>query len=257
MIITIAQLETFLFILARIAGVFIQAPLFSSRSFPAPAKTAFAVWLAIILWFVTPVSPALPTGIFSFLLVLAAEVALGFIIGFICNIIFIAVQSAGEIIDLQMGLSVATALDPIFGAVISVIGRLTFFIALIVFITLDGHHLILSAFHQSFNVLPAGKAANFAAPGLATQMLNLGGMLWMTAIKLAAPTILLIFLSDFTFGIVSRVAPQVNVFMLGFQVKPLLGLFGILMTMPFLVKYVNKLVEIMGEQLVQLLAILK
>lgn len=257
MIINLAQIEIFLFILARIAGVFIQAPLFSSRSFPTSAKTAFAVWLAIVLWFVTPVAPRLPTSFMFFLITLAAEVALGFVIGFICNLIFIAVQSAGEIIDLQMGLSVATALDPVFGAVISVIGRLTFFVALIVFIVMDGHHLLLSAFHQSFSVFPAGKIANFATYNLAEQMIGLGGMLWMTAIKIAAPILLLIFLSDFTFGIVSRVAPQVNVFMLGFQVKPILGIFGLSLTLPFLIRYIGKLIETMGTEVVKLFAILK
>lgn len=257
MIISLAQLEVFFFILARIVGVFFQAPLFSSRSFPAPAKIAFAIWLSIILWFVIPVSPTLSGSLFSFLLALAGEVVLGFLIGFVCNVIFIAIQSAGEIIDLQMGLSVATALDPVFGAVISIVGRLTFFTALIVFILLDGHHLILSAFHQSFRAIPAGKVANFTTFGLASQLIGLSEMLWMTAIKIAAPVILLIFLSDFTFGIVSRVAPQVNVFMLGFQVKPVLGLFGIMMTLPFLVRYIDKLVEIMGQQLVQLMTVLK
>jgi len=257
MIISVAQIEVLVFILARIAGVFIQAPLFSSRSFPATAKIAFAVWLSIILWFVTPVSPTLPDSLFSFVLTASAEVAFGFLIGFVCNLIFIAIQSAGEIIDLQMGLSVASALDPVFGSVISIIGRLTFFTALVVFILFDGHHLLLSAFHQSFSVLPAGKIANFTSYQLTAQLMDLGGALWMTAIKLAAPAILLIFLSDFTFGIVSRVAPQVNVFMLGFQVKPMLGLFGILLTLPFLIKYIGKTLEIIGQNIVQLFAILK
>jgi len=257
MIISVAQIEVFVFIIARIAGVFLQAPIFNSRSFPAPAKIAFAVWLSIILWFTTPVFPTLPDSLLSFVLTIIAEVAFGFLIGFICNLIFIAIQSAGEIIDLQMGLSIATALDPIFGSVISIIGRLIFFTALIVFILLDGHHLILSAFHQSFSVLPAGKIADFTSYQLTAQLMELGGTLWMTAIKLAAPVVLLIFLSDFTFGIVSRVAPQVNVFMLGFQVKPMLGLFGILVTLPFLIKHIGNLFEFIGQNLVQLFAILK
>ncbi len=252
MIITLQQLAVFLLILGRIAGVFIQAPIFNSRSFPFFAKTSVAIWLSILLWFVTPVHKILPTTLLAFILALVFEIAIGFVIGFICNVIFIAVQSAGEMADLQMGLSVATALDPVFGAVISVIGRLAFFTALIIFITADGHHLILSGFHQSFIALPVGKMANFGSPNLALQMIHLGSTLWLTAIKLAAPAILLIFISDFTFGIVSRVAPQVNVFMLGFQVKPSLGLFGLLMSLPFIVKYINKLIEFMAEQLVVL-----
>lgn len=257
MILTVAQLSVFLLILARIAGVFSQAPLFNSRSIPFLAKTAVAVWFALILWFVTPVSPALPNGPLAYILMLAAEVAFGFVIGFICNLIFIAVQAAGEIIDLQMGLSIATALDPVFGSVISIIGRLSFYMALIIFIIMDGHHLLLSALQQSFITLPVGRLANFASPDLVIQTISLGSLLWLTAIKLAAPIVLLIFLSDFTFGIVSRVAPQVNVFMLGFQVKPMLGLFGFALCLPFMVKYIVKLVEVMAQQLVILTQVVK
>ncbi|KPJ69262.1 hypothetical protein AMJ44_04300 [candidate division WOR-1 bacterium DG_54_3] len=257
MIITIQQLVVFFLIIGRIAGVFIQAPIFNSRSFPFFGKTAIAIWVSIVLWFVTPINPSLPESLFAFILALIFEVAIGFIIGFIVNIIFIAIQSAGEIIDLQMGLSVATALDPVFGSVISIVGRLAFFFALIIFISADGHHLILSAFHQSFTALPVGKMANFSSPGLAMQIIELGSALWLTAIKLAAPAVLLIFISDFTFGIVSRVAPQVNVFMLGFQVKPSLGLLGILLSLPFIVKYINKLIEFMAEQLVLLATTIK
>ncbi len=248
MIITVSQLAIFFLILARIVGVFLQAPIFNSRSVPFLAKTAIAIWFSIILWFIVPIHASLPTSLPAFVLALVFEVAAGFVIGFICNIIFIAIQSAGEIMDLQMGLSVATALDPVFGAVISVIGKLAFFTALIVFITADGHHLILSAFHQSFTALPVGKLANFSSPHMAMQLISLGSMLWQTAIKVAAPIILLIFLSDFSFGIVSRVAPQVNVFMLGFQVKPSMGLFAFIMTLPFIVKYINRLLLVMIQQ---------
>jgi flagellar biosynthetic protein FliR len=216
------------------------------------AKTAIAIWISIVLWFVTPIYESLPESLLAFILTLIFEVAIGFVIGFIVNIIFLAVQSAGEIMDLQMGLSVATALDPVFGSVISVIGRLAFFTALIIFITADGHHLILSALHQSFTALPVGKLVDFSSPNLALQTIRLGSTLWLTAIKLAAPAVLLIFISDFTFGIVSRVAPQVNVFMLGFQVKPSIGLLGFLMSLPFIIKYINRLLEFMTEQLVLL-----
>jgi flagellar biosynthetic protein FliR len=257
MIISLAQLIILLLIIGRIAGVFISAPIFNSRSLPFYAKTSMAIWLSILLWFVTPIHKTLPSTLSMLALALAFEVAVGFVIGFICNIIFIAVQSAGEIMDMQMGLSVATALDPVFGAVISVIGRLAFFTALIIFITADGHHLILSAFHQSFSALPVGKFANIGSPNLAIQVISLGSLLWTTAIKLAAPAVLLIFISDFTFGIVSRVAPQVNVFMLGFQVKPSLGLFGFMMALPFIVKYINKLIGIMLEQLALLATAIK
>lgn len=252
MIISLEQLVVLIMITARIGGVFIQAPIFNSRSFPTFAKTSIAIWIAILFWFVTPVHTTLPQTTLMFVLALVFEVAVGFIIGFIINVIFLAVQAAGEVMDMQMGLSVATALDPVFGSVISVIGRLAFFTALIIFIMANGHHLLLSGLHQSFTVLPVGKLANFTSPQLALQLIGLGSALWLTAIKLAAPIVLMIFLSDFTFGIVSRVAPQVNVFMLGFQVKPSLGLFGFLMALPFIMKYIERMLEFMAENLILL-----
>ena len=257
MILTVTQLQVFFYILARLGGVFIQAPVFSSRSFPGPAKTAFCVWVALLLWFVTPVSPALPATVLGFVLTLIGEVALGFAIGFTANLLFLSIQSAGEIIDMQMGLSVASALDPIFGAVISVIGRLVFFVSLIIFLEFNGHHLLLSAFHQSFQLIPAGQLANFTSYNLVSQVTGLGALLWLNAIKLAIPAVLLIFLVDFTFGIVSRVAPQVNVFMLGFQVKPIVGLFAVSLTLPFLVRFINGLIGTIGGEVLKLLLIVK
>jgi len=250
MALSLQQLVVFVFILARIAGVFLQAPIFNSKSIPFTLKTGLAVWITIVLWFVTPIHSSLPETGFAFMLALVFEVILGFLIGFICNLIFLGIQAAGEIMDMQMGLSVATALDPVFGAVISVIGRLAFMVALIMFLAADGHHLILAGFHQTFTVIPVGKMANIGSPLLAEQLMNLGNMFWLTAIKVAIPIVLLVFLSDFTFGIVSRVAPQVNVFMLGFQVKPLLGVFGFLIALPFIVKYINELIMVMAEQLI-------
>lgn len=257
MILSLAQVEVFFFILARIGGVFIQAPFFSSRSFVPSAKIALALWLTFVLWFVTPVSANQPTSLVAFFITLISEVMVGFLIGFICNLIFVAIQAAGEIMDMQMGLSVAQALDPVFGSVISIIGRLTFFTALVTFLTLDGHHLLLAGFQQSFSALPAGQLANFASPGLAQQLISLGSSLWLTGVKLAAPIVLLIFLADFSFGIVSRVAPQVNVFMLGFQIKPLLGLFGLSLILPFLIKYLGRSIELMGAETIKLVAFIK
>ncbi|MBU0687658.1 MAG: flagellar biosynthetic protein FliR [Candidatus Margulisbacteria bacterium] len=257
MIITLGQIVAAFLIFARIAGIFIQAPVLSSRSIPSQAKTAMAVWIAVALWFVVPLSKTLPVTVPMFILAVVAEVALGYLIGLVCNILFVAVQAAGEIMDLQMGLSVATALDPVFGSVISIIGKLTFYLALVIFLAVNGHHLLLSGLHNSFTVIPAGSPINIFNGAVTVQLLALGGQMWIIAIQLAAPIVLMIFLSDFTFGIVSRVAPQVNVFMLGFQVKPSLGIFALMTSAPLFVKYVSGLVEKMGEEIVKLLAALK
>jgi len=257
MVITPAQLTVFLLILGRIVGIFIQAPLLNSRSIPFLIKTTLAVWLAIIFWFTVPINPALPVTTGGLVTAFILEVLVGFLIGFLANVIFVAVQAAGEIMDLQMGLSVATALDPVFGSTISVIGKLTFSLSLVIFVSLNGHHLLFAALHQSFTTVPAGTTANIFNPAIQVQLMELGVNLWRTAIILAAPAVLLIFLSDFCFGIVSRVAPQVNVFMMGFQVKPSLGLVAILISIPFIIKYISNILAFMGEEMLRLIVALQ
>jgi len=258
MIITAAQIEVFLLIFARIIGIFIAAPLFSTRTFPATTKVAFAIWLAAVLWYVTPFKlGSLPTSLTGLVMALTFEVLIGYLLGFVCNIIFLAIQAAGEMIDMQMGLSVANSFDPIFGATISVVGRFMITTALTIFVLADGHHLVLSALHQSFRAIPPAHLPNISSPMLTQQLMELGKTFWTIALQLAGPIILIIFLSDFAFGIVSRVAPQVNVFMLGFQVKPALGLVGVLFTLPLLVKHMANLLGVMSEEMLKLLMAIK
>ena len=258
MILTQLQLTIFLLIFARIAGLFIMAPAFSARSIPSLGKAALITWISIVLWFVAPVDlKAIPATSLGFMIALASEVAVGFILGFICNMIFVAVQAAGELVDVQMGLSVAQSFDPIFGSTVTIIGKMFFYVALTMFFIINGHHLLLSIIHQSFRLLPLGVVPNFASPRLVMDIIDMGKTFWMIAMQLSGPLLLLIFLSDFTFGIVSRVAPQVNVFMLGFQVKPSLGLLGLLFALPLFVKYVTNLLGVMGEEMLKFMAILR
>ncbi len=258
MVVSNFQIEVFMLVLARILGMFIMAPLFSARSIQMMGKLAIAVWASAVLWYVVPIVPELlPTTAIGLFVALTTEVIIGFLIGFLTSIIFLGVQSAGEIMDLQMGLSVAASFDPIFGASISIIGRMCFYIALTVFLLSNGHHMLLSAIHQSFTVFPPGSPINLTSPMLVTQMMSMFTMFWTIAIQLAGPIVLMIFLCDFAFGIVSRVAPQVNVFQLGFQVKPSLGLIGLLFTLPLLAKHVSALLGTMLEQIYKLLSALR
>lgn len=241
MVISFPQIEVFLLILARISGLFIDAPLFSAKSIPATVKVCLAVWISAILWFLVPIK-YLPDSLPSFVLSIFVEVFVGYIIGFVASIVLQSAQAAGDILDMQMGLSVANVLSPTTGAMTSITGTFMFMIALITFLLVDGHHMVLSAIHQSFVGIPLISFIDFSKPNFLLQMIELLKFLWIAAIQLSAPMLLLIFLSDFSFGIVSRVAPQVNVFMLGFQVKPSLGLVGLMLISPLLISHMISLI---------------
>lgn len=251
MVLTLVQVQVFVLILARISGIFVEAPVYSARTFPIPAKVALAIWISVLMWFSIPVK-ALPTDTLLFILMLVNEFIIGFSIGFVCNVLFEALQSAGNLIDLQMGTSIASAMDPNTGTMTTMVGRLAFFMGIVTFLILNGHHMVLAGVHNSFSLLPLGYKINFSS-GITLQMINLVSSLLMISLQLAIPALLMIFLSDFSFGIVSRVAPQVNVFMLGFQVKPTLGMLALLFSVPLLTSHVGVIINNMLQEIVKLL----
>lgn len=255
MVISLPQVEIFLLVLARISGLFIEAPLFSAKSIPSGAKICIAIWLATSLWFIIPVR-YLPDSVPAFVLAVFTEVFVGFVLGYVSSLVLQSAQSAGDILDMQMGLSVANVLSPTTGAMTSITGSFLFLVALITFLLINGHHMLLSALHQSFVAIPLISFVDFSRPDLLLQVIDLLRFFWISTIQLCAPMLLLIFLIDFAFGIVSRVAPQVNVFMLGFQVKPSLGLLGIMLISPLLINHMASLISQSSGQLLRSLIIL-
>lgn len=258
MVITLPQIEVFLLIFARVAGIFLEAPVFNARTIPAFLKIAFAIWLTAIFWFIIPILDASRfTSITpSFIFLVINELIIGMLIGFVCQILFAAVQATGDFIDLQMGMSIATMLDPSTGAVATILGRLCFFVAVVVFLITNGHHMILSGLYQSFRLIPLASPITISS-NLITQLIHLGESLWLISLQLATPALLLIFLSDFSLGIVSRVAPQVNVFMLGFQLKPMLGLLAILFSLPLIINFISLLSAQMVQEIIKLFVNIK
>ncbi len=196
MFISIPQIEVFLLIFARIMGLFIEAPIFSAKSIPSPLKVAFAIWLTTILWFVVPVR-ALPDSLFAFMLAIVSEIIIGFILGFVSSLVLQCAQAAGDVLDLQMGLSVANVLSPTTGQMTSITGTFLYFIALVVFLLVDGHHMVLSALHQSFVAIPIVSFVDFSRPNLVIEIMSLMTFFWISTIQLCAPILLLIFLMRF------------------------------------------------------------
>ena len=248
---TLIQLEVFMLILARISGMMVRAPVISDRGTPAIARMALAIFLSVILWFIIPLPPRLPALGILFMVALVNEVIFGVLISFVAFLATSLFQSAGEIMDLQMGLSISKTLDPAFGTEISLVGRLTYMYGLLLFLLVNGHHLMLSALNTSFSLFPLAGVFNYSQ-GFLQQMIGFVSALWLLSIQLAAPVVLMIFLADFSFGMISRVAPQVNVFQLGFQIKPLLGIFVFLAVLPL---FTNRLITLIYQLLPQYLTL--
>jgi flagellar biosynthetic protein FliR len=171
--------------------------------------------------------------------------------GFVSFIIVRAVIAAGDIMGMQMGLSSANLFDPSQGVQTNVVSRLLNQAALLFFLVVNGHIMIFAALEKSFHLIPVYTAINFSAS--MPHLIDLGLTMWELAVRFAAPVILAIFLLDFAFGTISRVAPQVNVFMLGFQIKPSLGLFTLYLMMPLLVWRIVDVMQTILSRVIDLL----
>jgi flagellar biosynthesis protein FliR len=255
MVISFPQIELFLLIVARLVGLFLDAPVLSAKSIPMVIKVGLIIWLATVFWFVVPIK-YLPDTMPLFVFSLAQEILIGYVMGFVASIVLQSAQAAGDILDMQMGLSVANVLSPTTGAMTSLTGTLLYMVALVVFLIIDGHHMVLSAVYESFTAIPLVTFVDFSKANFLFTMLGLMQFFWISTLQLCAPMLLLIFLIDFSFGIMSRVAPQVNVFMLGFQVKPSLGLFGLMLISPLLINHMISMITSSSGQLLKVITIM-
>jgi flagellar biosynthetic protein FliR len=230
MIITLAHVLTYFLILARVLGLMLYAPIFSNKNLFSMSKIPIVFWLPMLLLFLVPLSPQMPDTSVAYVLALCLELLIGALIGFTTDLMITGIEMAGSLMDTQAGLSVAALLNPSTGRQITLFSYMLRWISVMIFFIIDGHHIVLAAINQSFRVLPV--AAPFNLHEGALFVVKQGSYLFYLAVQLAAPILLVVFIVDFGFGMLNKVAEQVNVFQLGFQLKPSVSLIVFLAIVP-------------------------
>ena len=227
-----------LLIFARIMGFVRFAPVLNRKEIPGFVKLSFALILTIILM-MTVETGAPPSGT-SLILGLILNIACGMIIGFIANCIVQAISAAGDMINMQMGLSSAMVLDPTAGAQVSILGNFFSILAVILFIHIGGVYWLINALHRSFDIFPI-----YAHVIPLDRLINKEYLITLTSnvlyvgLQIASPVLLATLGQDLILGIISKTAPQVNVFQLSFLFKPVLGVAILLWIMPIIVNVIN------------------
>lgn len=211
-----------LLVFVRVSGLLMTAPFFSRPFVPRQVKVMLGVMLAFLLvGFAQGPLPAHVGHPVGFALALVIEAATGALLGFTAGLVVQTVQTAGEVMGLQMSLSLAGAYNPVDGATSNPMGQLLSIGFLLLFVLLDGPHHLIRALAASFEVVPLG-GANLAAGS--ALLLEWMGRFFATALRLAAPFMVTLFLLDVALGIFARVVPQADLFALSLPVKLLAGL---------------------------------
>lgn len=227
------QATKFLLVLARVGGIFTTAPVFANVHLPVRIRVGLA--LALTFVFFPVVECELPrTEVLPFVCALVKETFVGLAIGFVAALVFAAVHVAGTYIDLLMGFGFANIVDPTTREQNAVIGQFQNLVATLLFLSINGHHVLLKGLADSFVVLPL--AQGVFSEQVARGMLEMFAGVFGSALKIAMPVVGTIFLTDVSLGILARTVPQLNVFVVGFPAKLAVALFIIIVTLPFAFK---------------------
>ncbi|EMR11965.1 flagellar biosynthesis protein FliR [Methylophaga lonarensis MPL] len=215
----------------RIAGLVTAAPIFSSNFVNVRSRLLIAIAISMVMvpTINTPVPSVTPWSSEGVLLV-AQQLLIGFCMGFMLQMMFNAFIIGGQIIAMQMGLGFASMIDPQNGMTVPVISQFYLIFVSLLFLAIDGHLILLMVLHESFTVMPV------ASSGIAIEsfrdVASLASWMYAAAIIVALPAIGSLMMVNLAFGILSRAAPQISPFSIGFPMTIILGFAIILVTLP-------------------------
>jgi len=216
---------------ARVLSFLSSLPVMGVRSVPRTVRVALALCVAIGMMPTIQAAGAMPPETPVHLaFALSLEILIGLVLAFAAVTVFATVQFAGEIIGVQMGLALANVIDPTNDQQVSTLSQVFNIVAVLVFLTLDGPGEILRAFAAGFVAMPPGAFVP-SAETLITATSQVGTLFSM-ALRIALPVITALMLVSLTLGVVGRTVPQLNILVLGFPIKILVGIFVVGVSIP-------------------------
>lgn len=225
-------------VFARLLGFIRFAPIFNRKEIAGLVKLAFAFILTMIL---TPIlKPAMPPANISPMIFLILNFVAGAIIGYIAQLIILAIEAGGDMINTQMGLSSAMVMDPTTNSQTSILSRIITLMGLIIFIELGGFYWLINALIRSFELFPI-----YATAIPLEKIVNLDYLVTTTSnvlyigLQIASPVLLATLGQDIILGVISKTAPQVNVFQLSFLFKPVFGAAIMIWILPMLINVIS------------------
>jgi flagellar biosynthetic protein FliR len=216
----------------RTLSLIATAPVLSMRNIPVRVKVGLAFLVALSAQASLPAMPIVPLDGAQGLAMVAQQVLIGVLLGFSAKIVFAALEFAGELIGLQMGLNFAGFFDPAMGSQGTATARFFSTIGSLLFIVINGHLLLVMAVIRSFDSFPVSAEIFSVMRVLQPQVW--GAEIFRLGLWIALPIVSMLLFANLVLGVVSRVAQQIQIFSVGFAITVTLGLFGMLLTLPML-----------------------
>jgi len=227
-----AWIAALLWPLTRILGLIAAAPLFGNNSVPRSVKISLGVLLATIIAPTVPAIPAADPTSWAGLLILAQELLIGLAMGFTVRLVFAAVEFAGEVIGMTMGLGFATFFDPNTRGQSSAVSQFLALVTTMAFLAVNAHLVLLAALAESFVSMPISGLP--IAGGAPLEVARWGGKIFAAGLQIALPVVATLLITNVALGVLTRAAPQLNLFGIGFPVTLGVGFLAISLALPYL-----------------------
>lgn len=209
--------KLFLLVLIRFSGLMVSAPVLGSGNVPIIAKVGFAFFGALL---VTPTLPMLEVGLpeanLAFSLLAIGEFLIGLMIGFVVGMVFAAVQVGGQVMDMQTGFGMMNVFNPALETQSSIFGFFLFILAVLYMLVTNLHHLMIWGFVHTFEAIPLGGFV--AHPGLLWEVTRWGQAMFVDGLIISAPVVAAMMMAYVTMGLIGRVIPQIQLFVVGFPI---------------------------------------
>jgi flagellar biosynthetic protein FliR len=248
------QLQGFFWILIRVSVLFFLLPLFGARGIPSLWKLGLSVVMAIVLTPVVPIPSIIPETAPEIIIGVASEAVMGLILATAIMMFFATAQMAGQFMSFQMGFAMARAMDPQTGAQSTVLTQFLYLFTILIFFSINGHHMFVRSLANSFYIVPPnGFSFNSI---ISKELIAISCDMFMVGLKIAAPILVALFLSNLCLGIVARTVPQMNILMVGFPINLSIGLILFSLILLNFLPLLMDLTTRMGEALARLIQLM-
>ena len=243
-------IDTFILVFVRMTGLFVAAPIFGRRNIPGYLKVGFSFLTALILINVLEVPEKdLQQNLYLFAFLVIKEFLVGLTVGYVAYLIFTAIYIAGQLIDMRIGFGMVNVLDPMSNIQIPITANFYFIMSMLVFLSVNGHHLLIKGLFDSYKFIPIGNVV--IGEAAVNDIVRIFGSTFIIGFKIAAPVTAAVMVADVALGVIARTVPQLNVFVVGMPLKIAVGIIVMLLTIPMFLMLLNAIFRSMDSEIIR------
>lgn len=247
------QTDLYLLIIVRLLGFFVIMPIFGGTNVPMIVRIGFSVAVAGIIISTQAVGPVeYDNNVFAYGVLITKEIVIGIILGFSVYFVLSTLYMAGQLIDFQMGFSMVSVFDPVSQLQVPITGNLYYFFVGVIMVVTNAHHTIFRALFYSYQVLPIGASDIFSNEVMMT-VIRILSSYFVISVKIALPLTGAILVLDAALGLMTKTAPQVNIFSVGIPIKLIAGILIIWSTSDMIIPVSSNLFDEIYKNLFEII----